>query len=98
MRRRRPEKRKILQDPIYKDLVVAKFINYLMKDGKKSIAEKIFYKSLDIIKNQEKTIDDEVNETRRSKPPEEMNVAEKTVEALANVFRQAKSCTLGLFT
>ena len=43
-------------------------------------------------------IDDEVNETRRSKPPEEMNVAEKTVEALANVFRQAKSCTLGLFT
>lgn len=50
------------------------------------------------IKNQEKTIDDEVNETRRSKPPEEMNVAEKTVEALANVFRQAKSCTLGLFT
>ena len=50
------------------------------------------------IKNQERTIDDEVNETRRSKPPEEMNVAEKTVEALANVFRQAKSCTLGLFT
>ena len=54
-RRRKAEKRVILQDPIYKDLVVAKFINYLMKDGKKSIAEKIFYGSLDKIKNQLKT-------------------------------------------
>jgi len=50
MRRRRPEKRKILPDPIFKDLVVAKFVNYLMWDGKKSVAEKIFYNSLDIIK------------------------------------------------
>ena len=55
MRRRRPEKRKILQDPVYKDLVVAKFINYIMKNGKKSIAEKIFYNSLDIISAQLKT-------------------------------------------
>ncbi len=50
MRRRRPEKRKISKDPIYNDLIVAKFVNYIMKDGKKSIAEKIFYSSLDIIK------------------------------------------------
>ena len=49
MRRRRPEKRQILPDPIFKDLVVAKFVNYLMKNGKKSVAEKIFYNSLDII-------------------------------------------------
>ena len=46
MRRRRPEKRIILPDPIYNDLVVAKFINNLMKNGKKSLAEKIFYGSL----------------------------------------------------
>ena len=57
MRRRRPEKRKILKDPVYKDLTVAKFVNYIMEDGKKSIAEKIFYGSLDIIKSQLK-IDD----------------------------------------
>ena len=57
MRRRRPEKRKILKDPIYKDLTVAKFVNYIMKDGKKSIAEKILYGSLDIIKGQLKTDD-----------------------------------------
>tara|TARA_Y100000996_G_scaffold400833_1_gene371217 strand:+ start:817 stop:1284 length:468 start_codon:yes stop_codon:yes gene_type:complete len=55
MRRRRPEKRTILPDPIYKDLVVAKFINYIMIGGKKSVAEKIFYNSLDIISSQLKT-------------------------------------------
>ena len=55
MRRRRPEKRTILPDPIYNDLVVAKFINYIMIGGKKSVAEKIFYNSLDIISGQLKT-------------------------------------------
>ena len=43
MRRRRPDKRTILPDPIYNDIVVAKFVNYIMKGGKKSIAERIFY-------------------------------------------------------
>ena len=55
MRRRRPDKRVILPDPIYKDLIVAQFINYLMKNGKKSIAEKIFYGSLEIISSKLKT-------------------------------------------
>ena len=55
MRRRRPEKRTILPDPIYNDLVVAKFINYLMIGGKKSVAERIFYNSLEIISSQLKT-------------------------------------------
>jgi small subunit ribosomal protein S7 len=54
LRRRRPEKRTILPDPTYKDYTVAKFINYLMKNGKKSIAEKIFYNCLDIISEKEK--------------------------------------------
>ena len=55
MRRRRPEKRLILPDPNYGDLSVAKFINYLMKDGKKGVAEKIFYDSMNIISNKTKT-------------------------------------------
>ena len=54
MRRRRPEKRKILKDPIYNDLIVAKFVNYIMKDGKKSIAEKIIYDAIDKIKSKTK--------------------------------------------
>ncbi len=48
-RRRRPQKRVILPDPKYKDLVVAKFINNMMYGGKKSISEKSFYAALDII-------------------------------------------------
>ena len=57
MRRRRPEKREILPDPVYGDLVVAKFINNLMKQGKKSLAEKIFYQSIEKIKKQGKVDD-----------------------------------------
>ena len=51
-RRRSPEKRKILPDPKYKDIIVAKFMNNLMKDGKKSIAEKIVYGAFDRINSQ----------------------------------------------
>ena len=57
MRRRRPERREILPDPVYGDLIVAKFINNLMKQGKKSLAEKIFYQSIDKIKKQGKVDD-----------------------------------------
>ncbi len=55
MRRRRPEKREILPDPVYGDLQVAKFINNLMQRGKKSVAERIFYHSLEIIKQRTKS-------------------------------------------
>ena len=55
MRRRRPEKRVILPDTKYNDLSVAKFINYIMKNGKKGAAEKIFYGAMDIIQNKTKT-------------------------------------------
>jgi len=41
MRRRAAPKRLILPDPKYHDLVLAKFVNILMLDGKKSVAEKI---------------------------------------------------------
>ena len=57
MRRRRPEKREILPDPVYGDLIAAKFINNLMKQGKKSLAEKIFYQSIEKIKKQGKVDD-----------------------------------------
>jgi small subunit ribosomal protein S7 len=55
MRRRRPERRKILPDPVFKDLSISKFINFLMKGGKKGVAEKIFYNALDIIKQKTKS-------------------------------------------
>ena len=55
MRRRRPEKREILPDPVYSNLMVAKFVNYIMVDGKKGIAEKIFYGAMGQIRDKTKT-------------------------------------------
>ena len=54
MRRRRPEKRKILPDPIFSNLEVAKFMNFLMIGGKKGSSEKIFYGAIDIVKSRTK--------------------------------------------
>jgi|TARA_B000000477_G_scaffold6129_1_gene5037 small subunit ribosomal protein S7 len=54
-RRRSPEKRKILPDPKYKDIIVAKFMNHIMKDGKKSVAEKIVYGAFNKIDQAAKT-------------------------------------------
>ena len=55
-RKHRAEPRKVLPDPRYQDVVVTKFINALMHGGKKSVAEKIFYKALEIV---EKKTDEE---------------------------------------
>jgi len=49
-RRREVPKRVILPDPKFGSIVLAKFVNTLMRDGKKSVAEKIVYKALDDIK------------------------------------------------
>ncbi len=48
-RRHAAVKRKILPDAKFGDLIVAKFINYIMLDGKKSAAEKILYSALEIV-------------------------------------------------
>ena len=55
-RRREVPKRDIAPDPLYQSPLVTKFINCVMSDGKRSTAERILYKSFDIIK--EKTSDD----------------------------------------
>ncbi|NGX52127.1 MAG: 30S ribosomal protein S7 [Candidatus Anoxychlamydiales bacterium] len=47
MRRRRAEKRKFDPDPLYKSFTVAKFINKVMLDGKKTIARKIVYEAIE---------------------------------------------------
>ncbi|MCS5710261.1 30S ribosomal protein S7 [Candidatus Berkiella aquae] len=50
-RRRVVTKRKTLPDPVYGSELAAKFINHLMQDGKKSIAEKSLYGALEIIRD-----------------------------------------------
>jgi len=49
MRRRRADKRQVVPDPKYKSPVVSRFVNILMKEGKKSKAERIVYKCFDIL-------------------------------------------------
>ncbi|ABL98420.1 30S ribosomal protein S7 [Shewanella amazonensis] len=48
-RRRVVGQRKILPDPKFNSELLAKFINVIMQDGKKSVAEKIIYKALDVV-------------------------------------------------
>jgi len=46
-RRNRKFKREIIPDPVFKDIVIAKFINKIMERGQKSTAQKLFYGALD---------------------------------------------------
>ncbi|MBP1641273.1 MAG: ribosomal protein [Bacteroidetes bacterium] len=59
MRKAKPKKRIILPDPVFNEVVVTKFVNHLMYDGKKSTAFDIFYGALETVKaklpNEEKT-------------------------------------------
>lgn len=48
MSRKNYTKKEINSDPIYSRKDIAKFINYLMEDGKKSVAEKVFYKAIEV--------------------------------------------------
>ena len=48
-RRRRAEKRDVLPDPKFGDLVLTKFMNYVMYEGKKAVAENIIYGAFDIL-------------------------------------------------
>ena len=50
-RRRRPESREILPDPLYGSTLVEKFVNSMMWDGKKAVSQKIFYDAMDKIKD-----------------------------------------------
>ncbi|EKE02212.1 MAG: hypothetical protein ACD_20C00411G0013 [uncultured bacterium] len=73
-RRNKPTKRVPLADPVYNSVDIAKFINRLMRRGKKSVAERIFYTALDTIK--EKT---------KEEPLEVFNKALKNVTPIIEV-------------
>ena len=80
-RRRSPEKRKVLPDPKFKDVIVAKFMNHIMKDGKKSVAEGIVYGAFDSI-----------DQKMKSDPVE---IFKKALEAVGPVVEvKSRSCLL----
>jgi small subunit ribosomal protein S7 len=51
MRKSKPKKRHLLPDPKFNDVLVTRFVNDLMKDGKKSVAYTIFYDTLELVSN-----------------------------------------------
>jgi len=54
MRRKKKIKQVISPDPVYDNVIVAKFINQVMRCGKKTVARKIIYGALDIVKTKTK--------------------------------------------
>jgi small subunit ribosomal protein S7 len=73
-RRREAERREILPDPKHGNQVVAKFINMVMRSGKKSIAEKIVYGALN-----------EINGKRAGDPVDVFNKALENVRPIVEV-------------
>ncbi len=63
-RRREVPKREVLPDPLYNSQLVTKFVNVVMRAGKKSTAERILYAALETVK--ERTSDDPVKVFKRA--------------------------------
>ncbi len=49
MRRKSAERRQVLPDPVYDDVLVSRFVNSVMDSGKKSVAQRIVYKAFELI-------------------------------------------------
>ncbi|MDR1691390.1 MAG: 30S ribosomal protein S7 [Rickettsiales bacterium] len=73
-RRKQAEKREVLPDPKYGSVVLSKFINYGMQDGKKTVFEKIVYEALDKLgeQNKKNPIDLFVEAVEKVKPSVEV--------------------------
>lgn len=54
MRKAKPKSRILLPDPKYKETLVTRFVNYLMEDGKKSVAYGIFYDAVELVEQRTK--------------------------------------------
>lgn len=81
-RRREVSKREILPDPKHHSELLAKFINVLMIDGKKSIAEKVIYGALSVL-------EDRVKKMKKSEDEAGDNGLSSTGSVVLNYFEQA---------
>jgi len=63
-RRREVPKREVLPDPVYGSQLVTKFVNVVMRSGKKTVAERILYDALDIVR--ERSGDDPLRVFKRA--------------------------------
>lgn len=79
MRRKRNYKREYIPDIQYKNITVSRFINYLMQDGKKSVAERVLYGAFDEIKKESKNNPLEVFEKAMSNVAPSVEVVSQRV-------------------
>ena len=99
-RRRRPEKREILPDPKFGDIVLSKFMNSVMLDGKKSVAEGIVYGALETVETRMKrepigVFHDALNNVQPGIEVRSRRVGGATYQVPVEV-RASRSTTLGL--
>jgi small subunit ribosomal protein S7 len=99
MRRRAAEKKVILPDPKYKDDVVSKFVNRLMRSGKKSLAQNILYTAFDILADKTKNmqiegVDDGDSREGGSGGRSALNVFKKILETVGPIV-EVKSRRVG---
>lgn len=64
MRKSKPKKRYLLPDPKFQDTLVTKFVNYLMEEGKKSVAYTIFYDAVELV--EKKTTENGIDVWKRA--------------------------------
>ncbi len=99
-RKSKAPKRIFYPDPVYESTVLAKFINFVMYDGKKSVAEKIIYDTLNQIKNKTKqdpikTFNDAINNIRPNLEVRSRRVGGATYQVPVEV-KTKRSQTLAL--
>ena len=99
-RRRRPEKREILPDPKFGDIVLSKFMNSVTLDGKKSVAEGIVYGALDNVETRmkvepQRVFHDALNNVKPGIEVRSRRVGGATYQVPVEV-RASRSTTLGL--
>ena len=95
-RRRIAEKREVTPDPVYNSKVVAKLINKLMRDGKKSKAEKICYECFDIIRKRTKKNPLEVFLTASPSPRDARIISSASLSFIGLPFLSLANCTIHL--
>jgi small subunit ribosomal protein S7 len=100
MRRKTAEKRDVQADPIFEDKLVTRFVNNLMRDGKKNVARKIVYQAFEVIeeKTGETGIDVFRNALQNSTPVVEVKsrrVGGATYQVPVEV-RQERGTALGM--
>lgn len=103
-RRKAAPKREILPDPLFKSELLAKFINSIMSDGKKSTAEKIVYRALNIVFKKVQNSDGKMlkdTRVRRGKNAKDEDNSEDTsfkkIDGTIRDNSEAREATLGYF-